>query len=144
MPLTPNQLDTILQTNDSESNAIDQYAQSEAESAQNAFMQSMELQQMAQDFNAQQAQVNRDWQERMSNTSYQRAVEDLKKAGINPILAFQGMSGASTGTSSAASVSPNQGFKANSAQEFAAIMRLLGDVVKTAGNVFSGKGQSKK
>lgn len=46
-------------------------------------------------FNAEQAQINRDWQERMSNTAYQRAVTDMKKAGLNPILAFQN-GGAST------------------------------------------------
>lgn len=39
-------------------------------------------------FNAEQAQLQRDWQERMSNTSYQRAMEDMSKAGLNPILAY--------------------------------------------------------
>lgn len=47
---------------------------------------------------------NRSWQEHMSNTAYQRAVVDMRKAGINPMLAFS-QGGASTPSGGAATSS---------------------------------------
>lgn len=85
-------------------------------------------------FNAQQAQVNRSWQEgmtqnaynfadnqaeenrlyqsHMSNTSYQRAVGDLKAAGLNPMLAYS-QGGASTPGGSAPTISAPSGSAAS-------------------------------
>lgn len=41
-----------------------------------------------QDFNAEEAEKGRKWNEYMSNTAYQRAAKDLEAAGLNRVLAY--------------------------------------------------------
>lgn len=59
---------------------------------------------VAMNYNSAEALANREWQEHMSSTAYQRAVEDMRKAGLNPILAFSN-GGASTPGGSAGTIS---------------------------------------
>lgn len=61
-------------------------------------------------FNAEQAQKQMDFEERMSNTAFQRQVSDMQTAGVNPALMYgAGSSGASTPGGALASGSANQG-----------------------------------
>lgn len=46
-------------------------------------------------FAADQARLNREWQQNMSSTAYRRGMADMKAAGLNPILAYS-QGGAST------------------------------------------------
>lgn len=65
------------------------------------------MQQQTNQMNVQEAQKNRDFQEQMSNTAYQRASKDMTSAGLNPAMMFgSGGPASSPGGAMATNVAP--------------------------------------
>ena len=59
------------------------------------------------EFNSNEAQVTREWNQQMDNTKYQRQVADMQAAGVNPALAMNG--GVTTQATSNATASSGSG-----------------------------------
>lgn len=95
-----------------------------AQAWQTAAAWNEEMWQKQADFNREEAEKQRAWQEKMANTQYQRAINDMSAAGLNPILAVTGGGiGTSVPGGSTASVS---GAQMNSASANMASGGLLG------------------
>lgn len=94
-----------------------------------------ELMSLEMAYNSREAQKVRDFEERMANSSYQRVVNDLVKAGLNPGVAFS-QGGASTPSVSAAHIgSHNAGV---SGQQFTNLLTsgfgFFGSIINSAIN----------
>lgn len=116
-----NTLDTITAQSDKTSARSNDYAREARDwSASQAAI--------ANNFNAYEAQKNRDWQELMSNTAHQREVADLKAAGLNPVLSAMGGNGASvTSGATAQSVMPDShaGESSNASGAIASVLSSI-------------------
>lgn len=84
----------------------------------------------AMQFSADQAEINRNWQERMSNTAHQREVVDLISAGLNPILSALNGNGASTPSGASASGVTSSGASGTvDTSAYGAIASIIGSMI---------------
>jgi len=94
-----------------------------------AFAERQNLAQMK--YNAEQAYDARKFEYAMSNTAYQRSMDDMRKAGLNPMLAYM-QGGASTPPGSQASASSSSGPSASISTPSGSQARLEAPVGKGA------------
>lgn len=84
----------------------------------------------AMEFNQSEAAKNRNWQEMLSNTAHQREVRDLLAAGLNPVLSAMNGNGASVGSGATAQGVTSQGAKGEvDTSVNGAIANLLGSIL---------------
>lgn len=109
-----------------------------AEQTYNAYQASLDRQfafdqtLRSQAYNSTEAQKQRDFEERMSNTAYSRAISQLRENGLNPYLAITGGMSASTPSGSAASSSAYTASGARSGGRVGASESVIGSLASSA------------
>lgn len=113
------------------------------QSANNSFLRDLYMQQYNNKFNADEAQKSRDFQVDFAKNSYKYAVEGMKAAGLNPILAYQNGAAQAPSVSSARSGSGSSSGRSNyrsSTRDDAA--GIVSTLLKVAAGLYMNTGAS--
>lgn len=108
------------------------------QSANNQLQRDLYVQSVANQFNAREAQKQRDFEERLSNTSYQRAVADMKAAGLNPVLALGNQATTPAGASASSSSAGSRGANYRGSNSAMDTSKLLSGLLSVVGAVVGG------
>jgi hypothetical protein len=93
-----------------------------------------------------QAKADREWQTMMSNTQYQRASEDMRKAGLNPMMVYSHGGGQAAVPSVPVRTSPGEAAGAgvaNAARELAKLPQAKADLAATNQNAATSAANAK-
>jgi len=87
------------------------------------------------EFSAEQAEIQRNYEKDMSNTAYQRATADMQAAGLNPALLYGSGTAATTPAGSTASAVANAG----GLQGIASVVSSASQVLNAKTNAYNSK-----
>lgn len=108
----------------------------EHDEALNAWERSETSAQNARNFSHDEAEIARNWEKMMSDTSMQRAVADYQKAGFSPLAALQG-GGASSPTVGIADTASGSSSRATGAGKSDEVRKMLSGLVTSAAKIAS-------
>lgn len=86
-------------------------------------------------FEAEQAQIQRDYETQMSNTAVQRQVEDMEKAGVNPAVALGNSGHISASTPSVSSATGHSAsINSGNVTDIGSVLNGMANVAKVYNN----------
>lgn len=88
------------------------------------------------EFNAREAQKQRDFEERMSNTAYSRAIADLRANGLNPYVAIGAQASTPSGMGAQGSTAYSSGkYSSVAARGSQALLHDIGSIAMSAASL---------